>query len=65
MLKYTVTVSNRTIIRQDWRVACFGLPDDDWNALGTRVHESTHRTELAARKEAKRVAAIWSAEVLP
>ena len=63
-IEYTVTISNRTDIRQGWRVACIGLPDDDWNALGRRVHESTHRTEAAAKKEAKRVAEIWNAKVL-
>ena len=61
---YTVTVSNRTDIRQGWRVACIGLPDNDWNALGTRMHESKHRTEGAARTEAERVAAIYAATVL-
>jgi len=61
---YTVTIANRTDIRQGWRVACIGLPDDDWNSLGNRVHESTHKTESAARQEAGRVAKIYNAEVL-
>jgi len=64
MMHYTVTVSDRTDIRQGWRVACIGLPDDDWNAMGQRVHESKHRTEAAARKEAARVAEAWQAKVL-
>lgn len=63
-IKYTVTVSNRTDIRQGWRVACIGLPDDDWNAMGRRVHESTHRTEAAARRTAKEVGASWNAKIL-
>lgn len=64
MMKYTVTVSNRTDIRQGWRVACIGLPDDNWNALGHRVHESAHRTEAAARKIAAQVAVTYKAEIL-
>ena len=62
---YTVTVSNRTDIRQGWRVSCFGLPDDDWNALSRRVHESFHKTEADARKRAAQVAREFNAEVLP
>jgi hypothetical protein len=61
---YSVTVSNRTDIRQGWRVACIGLPDDDSNSLGRRMHESRHTTEAAAREEAARVAATYGAEVL-
>lgn len=63
-LHYTVTVSNRTDIRAGWRVACIGMPDDDWNALGNRVHESQHSTERSARSTAKRVAEEYGAEVL-
>lgn len=63
-MTYAVTVSNRSDIRQGWRVACIELPDDDWNALGRRVHESKHRTEAAAQSEAKRVAAAYNAKVL-
>jgi hypothetical protein len=63
-MQYTVTISNRTDIRQGWRVACIGLPDDDWNALGQRVHESKHRTEGAARKVAAEVASSWGATIL-
>jgi hypothetical protein len=62
---YTVTVSNRTDIRQGWRVSCIGLLDDDWNSLGRRVHESFHRTERSARKMAEQVAREFSAKVLP
>jgi hypothetical protein len=61
---YTVTVSNRTDIRQGYRVACIGLPDDDWNSLGHRVHESKHSNETAARKTAARVAKEYNAKVL-
>ncbi len=61
---YTVTVSNRTDIRQGWRVACIGLPDDDWNSLGHRVHESKHSTEAAARATATKVAKEYNAKVL-
>jgi hypothetical protein len=61
---YTVTVSNRTDIRQGWRVACFGMPDRNSNSRAGYVHESTHRTEAAARKEAARVAGFWNARVL-
>ncbi len=62
-IKYTVTVSNRTDIRQGWRVACIGLPDDDYNSLGNRVHESKHLTRKAAQTEAKRVAKMWNADL--
>ena len=63
-MPYTVTVSNRTDIRQGWRVSCFALPDDNWNALSRRVHESFHATEKAARKMAARLAKEYNAEVL-
>jgi len=63
-IRYTVTVSNRTDIRQGWRVSCFGLPDDDWNALGHRVAESTHRTKAAADKRADELAKAYGAKRL-
>lgn len=64
MINYTVTVSNRTDIRQGWRVACIGLPDDNWNTLGHRVHESQHTNERSARRTADEVAKTWNAKVL-
>lgn len=63
-INYTVTVSNRTDIRQGWRVACIGLPDNDWNAMGNRVHESKHNSEAAARSKAKEIAKVWNAKIL-
>lgn len=63
-MQYTVTVSDRTDIRQGWRVSCFGLPDDDWNARSTRIAESFHRTKAAADKRADELAAAWGAKRL-
>lgn len=69
-MKYTVTVTDWTQPRgyrdsgRGWRVCCIGLPDDNWNALGTRVFEQFYRTEKAARDAATRVAEQWKAEVL-
>jgi hypothetical protein len=63
-MRNTVTVSNRTDIGQGWRVSCFALPDDDWNAVSWKMHESFHATEKQARKMAAQVAQEFNAEVL-
>ena len=66
-MQYTVTVSDWTQRRgyrnsgRGWRVRCFGLPDDDFNAMGRTVSETYHRTEAAARKEAAKLAETWRA----
>lgn len=65
MIRYTVTVSNRTAIGQGWRVAAIGIPDDDWNALGRHViRPTTHRTRDAAMKRALDLAATYGADLL-
>ncbi len=65
MIRYTVTVSNRTAIGQGWRVSAFGLPDDDWNALGRHVvPASKHRTREAAMKRARELAATFGADLI-
>lgn len=61
-MRYSVTVSKQPDGR--YRVACFGLPDDDWNALAHRVHESYHRTRAGADRMAEKIAAQWKAELL-
>lgn len=63
-LRYTVTVSDRTDIRQGFRVSCFATPDDDWNAVSRRIAESFHRTRDAAMKRARELAAAYDAELL-
>lgn len=69
-MQYTVTVTDWTQRRgysgsgRGWRVRCFGMPDDDWNALGHTVSESFHRTEAAARKVADQLARDYRAKVL-
>lgn len=62
-LRYTVTVSNRTAIRQGWRVSCFAM-SDDWNALTRRICESFHRTEASARKRTAELPKAHNAELL-
>lgn len=69
-MTYTVTVTDWTQSRgyrnsgRGWRVCCFALPDDDWNALSRTMSESFHRTEAAARKRAAELARQFSAEVM-
>lgn len=63
-LRYTVTVSDRTQVRQGFRVSCFALPDDDWNAVSRQVAESFHRTRESAMKRARELARTWQAELL-
>lgn len=64
-MKYSVSISKQPPHRSGgWRVSCFGLPTDDWNALGRRVAESFHRTEAAARRRASELARAWNAEIL-
>lgn len=66
-MQYTVTVTDWTQRRgyrnsgRGWRVRCFGLPDDDWNALGTTVFEQFYRSEDKARREAADLAKTWNA----
>lgn len=69
-MNYSITVTDWTERRgyqnsgRGWRVRCFGLPDDDWNAMGHTVSETYHRTEAAARREAARLARDYGAEVV-
>lgn len=63
-IRYTVTISDRSALRQGFRVSCFGLPDDNWNATSRNVAESFHRTRAAALKRAKELAAAWGADLL-
>lgn len=68
-MQYTVTVTDWSERRgyrnsgRGWRVRCFGMPDDDWNALGHTVAETFHRTEAAARKVAAELAKSWNAKL--
>ena len=67
MMKYTVTVTDWTERRgyrgsgRGWRVRCFGMPSDDWNALGVTMAESFHRTKAAADRQAKALAESYGA----
>jgi hypothetical protein len=67
MMHYTVTVTDWTQPRgyrgsgRGWRVRCFGLPDDDFNALGRTVSEQFFRSQSAAVKAAKDLARRYSA----
>lgn len=64
---YTVTVTDWTQPRgyrnsgRGWRVRCFAMPDDDWNALSQTVSEAYYRTEAKARREAADLAKVWNA----
>lgn len=58
---YTVSVSP-TRQRGRFRVRCFALPDDDWNALGRTAYEQTHNARVA-RKVAAELAAQYDAEI--
>ncbi len=66
---YTVTVTDWTKPRgyknsgRGWRVRCFGLPTDNWNAMGQTVSESFYRSEAKARAEAAKLAATWNCKV--
>jgi hypothetical protein len=69
-MHYTVTVTDWTKPRgyrgsgRGWRVSCFGLPDDDSNAMGLRVAEEFHRNESKARRRATELARQYDAKVL-
>lgn len=66
-MEYTVTISKRSgngRTRDKWRVSCFGLPSDNWNALGSRVSEQMFTNERAARKAAGELATAWNARLL-
>ena len=66
-VSYSVTVADWTERRgyrnsgRGWRVRCFCIPDNDWNALGRTVAEQFFRTEAAARKEAASLAKQYNA----
>ncbi len=68
-MRYTVTVTDWSKPRgyrgsgRGWRVRCFGLPDDNWNALGHTMVETFCRTESAARKLAEKLARDYHAEI--
>jgi lauroyl/myristoyl acyltransferase len=68
-MKYTVSVSDWSEPRgyrnsgRGYRVRCFGLPDDNWNAMGQTVFEQFFRTESAAAKAAASLAKQWNADV--
>lgn len=69
-MQYTVTVSDWSKPRgyrgsgRGWRVSCFAMPDDNWNALGQRVAESFHKTEAQARARASELAKAYNARLL-
>jgi len=66
-MQYTVTVTNWTQRRgyrgsgRGWRVRCFGLPDDDFNALGHTVSEQFFRSHVLAVSAARSLARQWNA----
>jgi hypothetical protein len=68
-MQYTVTVTDWSQRRgyrnsgRGWRVRCFGMPDNDWNALGQTVAESFHRTESSARKRADELVKSYNARL--
>ena len=51
-----ITISNRTDIRQGYRVRCFSLPRHNWNALSYTLAE---RTGIRTEQEARKLAADW------
>jgi hypothetical protein len=61
-MHYTVSTAHDPHGR-GYRVRCFGLPDDDWNALGHTVYEHTHDHREDAIAAAKSLMAEWSADV--
>ena len=71
MLQYSISVSDWTEPRgyrdsgRGWRVCVLALPDDDWNAVGRRVHETFHRTLAKANKCAMEQAKIYGIEFTP
>ena len=68
-MQYTVTVTDWTQPRgyrnsgRGWRVRCFGMLADGWNDMGRTVHESYHRSESVARREAARLAEEYGVTV--
>ena len=68
-MQYTVTVTDWSQPRgyrnsgRGWRVRCFGLPDNDWNAMGHTVSETFHKSESAARKRAAELAKQYDARL--
>ena len=68
-MEYTVTVTDWTQPRgyrnsgRGWRVRCFGMPTDDWNAMGVTVSEQYYRSEAKARREAAGLARVWNARI--
>ena len=69
-MTYSVTVTDWTQQRgyrgsgRGWRVRCFGLPDDDWNALGQTVFEAFYRTEREAEHQAEILRKQWNVTTL-
>ena len=69
-MHYTVTVTDWTKPRgyrgsgRGWRVSCFGLPDDDSNAMGVRVAEEFIRNEAKARARAAELVRAYGARML-
>lgn len=69
-MTYTVTVTDWTQPRgyrnsgRGWRVRCFGLPENDFNAMGRTVSETFHRTKAAADKQAQKLAAEYNAKIM-
>jgi hypothetical protein len=63
-IHYTVTVSNRSDIRQGWRVACFGTEVGNSDARALYVSEHRYRTEAAAMRAARALAASLNATLL-
>ena len=61
-LEYTVSVSDYADRGHGYRVRCFGLPRDDWNALGTTVYEAYHRTRASAKTKAIELMRDWRAD---
>jgi hypothetical protein len=66
-MEYTVSVTDWTEKRgyrdsgRGWRVRCFCLPSDDFNALGHTVFERYYRSEIKARAEAVALAKQYGA----
>jgi hypothetical protein len=69
-IRYSVSVTDWTSARgyansgRGWRVRCFGMRDDDWNAPAITVYESFFPTESEARDVATAQAQIWAASLL-
>ena len=49
--------------RNGWDARCYAVRADNWNAIGTMVDESSHRTLAAAIKAAKRFHKIYGGTI--